>query len=104
VDRTHRIVATTTEDIARASVDLTSLGWLTVRGVFEHSKRAGSAADSLELLAIGEQPSLRQFDISDRNQNRFNAIVQITPLSQFSINGSAGDRHAGVPRYELRAA
>jgi MtrB/PioB family decaheme-associated outer membrane protein len=90
VDRTHRIVEKTTEDIGRVSVDLTGLGWLTVRGVFEHSKRAGSAADELELLSIGEQPSLRHFDISDRNQNRFNAIVQLTPLSQFSVNGSAG--------------
>jgi MtrB/PioB family decaheme-associated outer membrane protein len=90
IDRTFRIVEKTTEDIARASVDFTGLTWLTVRGVFEHSKRVGSAVDGLELLAIGEQPSLRQFDISDRNQDRFNAIVQITPLSQFSANVSAG--------------
>ena len=75
IDRTYRIVEKTTEDIARASVDLTGLGWLTVRGVFEHSKRVGSAVNGLELLAIGEQPLLRQFDISDRNQDRFNAIV-----------------------------
>ena len=90
VDRTYRIVEKTTEDIARASVDLTGLSWLTVRGVFEHSKRVGSAVNGLELLAIGEQPSLRQYDISDRNQDRFNAIVQITPVSQFSVNASAG--------------
>jgi MtrB/PioB family decaheme-associated outer membrane protein len=90
VDRTYRVVEQTTEDIARASVDLTGLGWLTVRGVFEHAKRVGSAVDTLELLAIGEQPSLRQYDISDRNQDRFNAIVQITPLSQLSVNGSVG--------------
>lgn len=90
VDRTHRIVEKTTEDIARASVDLTGLGWLTVRGVFEHAKRAGSAVDTLELLASGEQPSLRQFDISDRDQDRFNAIVQVTPLAQLSVNASAG--------------
>jgi MtrB/PioB family decaheme-associated outer membrane protein len=90
VDRTYRIVANTTEDTARASVDLTGLTWLSVRGVFEHSKRVGSPVDPLELLAIGEQPTLRQFDISDRNQNRFNAIVTITPVSQFSVNGSAG--------------
>jgi MtrB/PioB family decaheme-associated outer membrane protein len=90
VDRTYRIVEKTTEDIARTSVDLTGLGWLTVRGVFEHSKRAGSPVDALELLAIGEQPALRQYDISDRNQDRFNTIVTVTPLSQLSINGSAG--------------
>ncbi|MCU1386272.1 MAG: decaheme-associated outer membrane protein MtrB/PioB family [Acidobacteria bacterium] len=90
VDRTYRIVEQTTEDTARASVDLTGLGWLTVRGVFEHGRRTGSAVNGLELLAIGEQPLLRQYDISDRNQDRFNAIVQITPASQVSVNASAG--------------
>ena len=43
----------------------------------------------MELLAIGEQPSLRQFDISDRNRDRFSAIVQVTPVSILSLNGSA---------------
>jgi MtrB/PioB family decaheme-associated outer membrane protein len=90
VDRTYRSVEKTTEDIARASVDLTGLGWLTVRGVYEHSKRVGSEVNGLELLSIGEQPLLRQFDVSDRNQDRFNAIVQVTPVSMFSVNASAG--------------
>jgi MtrB/PioB family decaheme-associated outer membrane protein len=90
VDRTYRIVEKTTEDIGRASMDVTGLGWLTVRGVFEHSKRRGTAVNGLELLAIGEQPLLRQYDISDRDQDRFNAILQLTPVSQFSINASAG--------------
>jgi MtrB/PioB family decaheme-associated outer membrane protein len=88
IDRTHRIVESTTEDIARASVDLTGLSWLTVRGVFEHAKRRGTPVDEEELLAIGEQPTLRQFDISDRDQDRFSTIVLVTPVSTFSINGS----------------
>ena len=88
IDRTHRIVEKTTEDIARASVDVTGLSWLTVRGVFEHAKRRGTAVDALELLAIGEQPTLRQFDISDRDQDRFSTILMVTPVSSFSINGS----------------
>jgi MtrB/PioB family decaheme-associated outer membrane protein len=90
VDRTYRIVEKTTEDIGRVSADLTGLGWMTVRGVFEHSKRTGTPVDQLELLSIGEQPTLRQYDISDRDQNRFNAIVTLMPSSQFSINGTAG--------------
>jgi MtrB/PioB family decaheme-associated outer membrane protein len=88
-DRTHRIVANTTEDTARASVDLTGLGYLTVRGVYEHGKRRGSEVDGLELLSIGEQPSLRQFDISDRDRDRFSTIVTVTPFSFLSLNGSA---------------
>jgi len=88
VDRTYRIVENTTEDIGRASVDLTGVPWLTVRGVFEHSKRRGSPVDGLELLAIGEQPTLRQYDISDRDQDRFSTIIMVTPLSQFSVNAT----------------
>lgn len=89
VDRTHRIVEKTTEDTARASVDVTGVGWLTVRGIYEHGKRTGSPVDTLELLSIGEQPSLRQFDISDRTRDRFSGIVQVSPFSFLSFNGSA---------------
>ena len=88
VDRTFRIVEKTTEDTARASVDLTGIGWLTVRGIYEHGKRSGSPVDGLELLSIGEQPTLRQFDISDRNRDRFSAVVLVMPLSILSFNGS----------------
>jgi MtrB/PioB family decaheme-associated outer membrane protein len=88
VDRTFRIVEKTTEDIARTSVDLTGVPWLTVRGVFEHSKRRGSPVDGLELLSIGEQPLLRQYDISDRDQDRFSTIIMVTPMSQLSFNTS----------------
>jgi MtrB/PioB family decaheme-associated outer membrane protein len=88
VDRTFRVVEKTTEDIGRASVDLTGLPWVTIRGVFEHSKRRGSAVNGLELLAIGEQPTLRQYDISDRDQDRFSTIIMVTPASQFSVNTS----------------
>jgi MtrB/PioB family decaheme-associated outer membrane protein len=88
VDRTFRIVENTTEDIGRVSMDVTGIGWLTVRGVFEHGKRRGSPVNGLELLAIGEQPTLRQYDISDRDQDRFSTIITVTPVSQFSVNGS----------------
>jgi MtrB/PioB family decaheme-associated outer membrane protein len=89
VDRTFRIVEQTKEDIVRGSADLTGVSWITVRGVYEHGQRTGSPVDALELLAIGEQPALRQFDISNRNRDRFSTIVQLTPISSFSINGSA---------------
>jgi hypothetical protein len=88
VDRTHRIVEKTTEDIGRASVDLTGVPWVTVRGVFEHSKRRGSPVDELELLLIGEQPKIRHFDISDRDQDRFSTIITVMPASIFSVNTS----------------
>jgi MtrB/PioB family decaheme-associated outer membrane protein len=88
IDRSFRIVENTTEDIARASIDLTGLAWVTVRGVYEHGKRRGSPVDPLELLAIGEQPTLRQYDISDRDQDRFSTIFTVTPASMLSFNTS----------------
>ena len=88
VNRTYRIVDDTTEDIGRVSMDVTGVPWVTVRGVFEHSKRRGSAVHTDELIAIGEQPSLRQYDISDRDQDRFSTIVTISPFAVFSLNGS----------------
>jgi len=97
IDRTYRIVEKTTEDIARTSVDLTGLGWMTVRGVFEHSQRRGSAVDPLELLALGEQPQLSQYDISNRDQDRASAIVTVMPGSNVSVTGSAGILNQDYP-------
>jgi len=88
VNRTYRIIEDTWEDIGRASVDLTGLPWLTVRGVYEHSKRRGSDVDTMELLSIGEQPAMRHYDIANRDSDRFSTILMVTPVSMFSVNGS----------------
>ncbi len=90
VDRTFRWIDTTTEDIARTSVDLTGVSWLTVRGVYEHSKRSGANSITAdELIAETTQPTQGMFDISNRNRDRFSAIVTVTPVSMFSVTGSA---------------
>jgi MtrB/PioB family decaheme-associated outer membrane protein len=88
-DRLHRVVEETTENVVRASVDSTGLGWLTVRGIYEHAERRGSPVHWQELLAIGEQPTLRHFDISDRDRDRLTGMVTVTPISQLSFNASA---------------
>jgi MtrB/PioB family decaheme-associated outer membrane protein len=89
IDQTFRMIDSTTEDTGRASVDLTGISWITVRGVYEHGKRRGSPVNELDLIAAGIQPTLRQFDVSNRDHDRFSTILQITPVSQFSINASA---------------
>ena len=61
-----RTFDTTTEDTLRVSADATGLSWLTLRAVYERAKRVGSGLDEQALDDIGEQVSLRQFDISDR--------------------------------------
>jgi MtrB/PioB family decaheme-associated outer membrane protein len=88
VDQTFRLFDTTTENTVRLSADATGLSWLTLRAVYEHAKRVGSGFDEQTLDDIGEQVSLRQFDISDRNSDRVSAIVQVMPGSSLSFNGS----------------
>jgi MtrB/PioB family decaheme-associated outer membrane protein len=96
-DRTHRVVEATTEDTGRFSIDLTGVTWLTLRGVYEHSRLRGTPVDEAELIAIGEQPSLRQFDISDRDRDRFSAIVYVMPTSFLSFSGTAGVGRENYP-------
>ena len=87
---TTRYLESTTEDTGRFSADLTGMGWVTLRGVYEHSNRTGAGLNVQSLIAIGEQPSLRQFDIADRTKDSFRGIVLVSPLSQLSFNASAG--------------
>jgi MtrB/PioB family decaheme-associated outer membrane protein len=90
VDRTFRWIDTTTEDVGRVSLDLTGISWVTVRGVYEHSKRTGAnAITEEELIAESQQPTQGMFDISNRTRDRFSAIVTVTPVSMFSVTGSA---------------
>jgi MtrB/PioB family decaheme-associated outer membrane protein len=87
LNQTFRFVDTTTEDTVRLSADSMGLNWLTLRAVYEHGKRVGTGFDEQVLDDIGEQVSLRQFDISDRNSDRFSGIVLVTPVSSLSFNG-----------------
>jgi MtrB/PioB family decaheme-associated outer membrane protein len=89
VDQTFRLFDTTTENTIRLSADATGVRWLTVRAVYEHGKRVGSGFDEQTLDDIGEQVSLRQFDISDRNSNRFSGILIVNPTSELSFNATA---------------
>jgi MtrB/PioB family decaheme-associated outer membrane protein len=88
VERTFRYVDETTDDILRASIDLSGTAWWTVRGVYEYASRTGSGFDEQALDDIGEQVALRQFDVSDRTSHRVSAIVELIPAATFSVNGS----------------
>ncbi|HXD72260.1 MAG TPA: MtrB/PioB family outer membrane beta-barrel protein [Vicinamibacterales bacterium] len=105
IDQTFRTFDTTTEDIVRVSADASGISWLMLRAVYEHGNRSGSGLDEQSLDDIGEQTSLRQFDISDRRSNRFSLVAQVTPVSSFSINGtaSAGNEDRGATVFGLRS-
>ncbi len=88
VKQTYRYADTTTENGLKLSADLTGTAWLTLRGVYEHAKRVGSGFDEQVLDDIGEQISLRQFDIGDRTTDRVSAIVMVFPLPEVSFSGT----------------
>jgi MtrB/PioB family decaheme-associated outer membrane protein len=87
-DRTFRLFEETTDRTVRASIDSSALGWGAVRLQYDRSVRTGDGLDEQVLSDIGEQVSLRQFDISDRTRDRLSAIVQVTPLSMLGVSGS----------------
>ena len=90
VARAFRVFETTAEHTVRVSIDSTGNQYATVRGVYEHGVRTGSGLDEEVLDEVGEQLSLRQFDISDRTRDRVSAVVQVTPSGALGINASVG--------------
>jgi MtrB/PioB family decaheme-associated outer membrane protein len=105
IDQTFRFFDTTTEHTVRVSADASGISWLMLRAVYEHATRTGSGFDEQALDDIGEQVSLRQFDISDRTSNRVSLVTQVTPVSAFSINStvSAGTEDRPGTVFGLRS-
>jgi MtrB/PioB family decaheme-associated outer membrane protein len=105
VNQTFRSFDTTTEDTLRLSADASGLNWLMLRMVYEHAKRVGTGFDEQALDDIGEQVSLRQFDISDRTSDRVSLIMQVTPISAVAVNGtvSAGNEDRPGTVFGLRS-
>jgi MtrB/PioB family decaheme-associated outer membrane protein len=89
-DRTFRYFEQTSEHVLRASIDSTALAWGSLRLQYDYSVRTGDGLDEQALSDIGEQVSLRQFDISNRTRNRVTALVQVVPMAVIGFNGSVG--------------
>jgi MtrB/PioB family decaheme-associated outer membrane protein len=89
-DRTFRFLDETTEQVIRASIDSSGLAWGTVRVQYDRAVRTGDGLDEEAFSDIGEQVSLRQFDISDRQRDRVSAIMQWLPIDTVGLSGSLG--------------
>jgi len=102
--RTFRFLEETVEQTIRASLDSTSLTWGSMRVQYEHGVRTGRGLDEEVFGDIGEQTSLRQFDISDRRRDRVTALVEVVPLASLGFNASAaiGQDHRPGAVFGLR--
>jgi hypothetical protein len=106
IDRLGRFGDSTTENTGRVSLDMTGVGWLQLRGIYENSKRVANGVDPAEIAADGEQPGLGQYDITSRNRQRYTALAVLTPISNLSFNASAGRIKDDYPdsQYGLQSA
>jgi len=86
----ERIFQSSGEDVFRATADAVGSSWATFRVVYEHSDRSGSGLDQEELVAIGEQPGMRHFDLADRTRNRFTGQIDIVPSDMWTFSASTG--------------
>jgi MtrB/PioB family decaheme-associated outer membrane protein len=90
-DRTFRIWEKTKEGTFRVAADTVGNPYVSMRALFEKSKREGEGFDPHDILGhVGEQPGMRHFDIADRDRDRFTLITTLTPSSIFSVSLSAG--------------
>ena len=89
-DRNHRTFSETTDHVTRVTFDVMNMGWLTLRSKYEHGERRGKGLDDgvAGLVAIGEQPGMRQFDVANRDRNRVTVLGGIVPGGAFSFTGS----------------
>jgi MtrB/PioB family decaheme-associated outer membrane protein len=109
-DRTFRVFERTADHVVRGSIDSTGLAWGSLRLQYDHSVRTGDGLDEQVLSDIGEQISLRQFDISDRTRDRVSAIVQVVPTAFLGVSASLAvgrerrpDAAFGLQDNDLRA-
>jgi hypothetical protein len=105
-ERTHRIFESTSEDILRVIFDVPSHPFFSLRTKYEYGQKRGEGdAEHIaaELLAVGEQPGMRHFDIASRDRNRVTLLGSVVPTSTLSLTASAAfgkddykDSHFGL--------
>jgi MtrB/PioB family decaheme-associated outer membrane protein len=93
-DTTQRNVHATNEVTPKISLDYMGVDWLTLRASYLNGSRRGSTY--VQNLST-ENPDFRRFDEADRNRERTNFEVEVTPVDEltFSLTWEIG--HDGYP-------
>jgi MtrB/PioB family decaheme-associated outer membrane protein len=90
-DRTHRIFESASENVFRLTYDAVGTNLFSVRTKYEHGQKRGDGDEAeiaAELLAIGEQPGMRHFDVASRDRNRVTVLGSLSPFANASFSGS----------------
>ena len=95
--RTDRAFGKTAENSVRVSMDSTGNQYVTARLKYEYSKRTGSEFDEAVLTDAGEHADLLRFDIAPRTRKEVLAMVTVTPVPVFAVNGTVGTGRDNYP-------
>ena len=76
------------DSTARLSYDLVGNQYVTLRGMYEHTKRSTIGFNDEAVIEGGGQPDLRFYDEAARKRDRETLIVEVTPVSTVGLNFS----------------
>ncbi|HEY3382013.1 MAG TPA: MtrB/PioB family outer membrane beta-barrel protein [Vicinamibacterales bacterium] len=76
------------DNTARVSFDTVGNQYVTLRALFEHTKRESIGLNVDDIVGSGGQPALRFYDEASRTRNRGTFIVEFTPVSTVGLNFS----------------
>jgi hypothetical protein len=77
-----------TDNTVRASVDTVGNQWVTVRALYEFTKRKGSGFSEDAIEDGGSQPGLRFYDESDRDRHREMLVFTVNPTQKIDVTFS----------------
>lgn len=76
------------DNTARVSFDTVGNRFVTLRALFEHTKRDTIGLSVDDIVSSGSQPALRFYDEAARIRNRGTFVVEFTPVSMVGVNFS----------------
>jgi MtrB/PioB family decaheme-associated outer membrane protein len=102
-DRTGRTHNDMRDSGFRATWDTTGNQWLSFRLGYEFIARTGYGFSEQAVEDAAAQPGLRFYDEADRDRNRFNALVTLTPIQTLDFTASVTytDDQYGGPGMEF---
>jgi hypothetical protein len=102
-NRTGRAHNDVRDQALRATLDMVGNQYLSVRAGYEFVNRKGYGFSIQAIEEGGGQPGLRFYDEADRDRNRANVLVTITPTDMIDVTGSVsyGKDEYGGPGHEF---
>jgi MtrB/PioB family decaheme-associated outer membrane protein len=97
-DRTGRSFSNMADNTFRTSIDTVGNQYVSLRAIYEYTKRKGSGFSEMAIEEGGAQGGLRFYDEADRTRNRGTILFMVTPTSMvdFTFSVAAGkDKYSG---------